>query len=72
MKSLEEFYPISPEEVRKQGATGLLNYIYDGSLVKALQSVYSNHTWYPWKFEQRVDRGFWEKMENESKFLYII
>jgi hypothetical protein len=67
--TLEDFYRISPEDIAQYGGKVLLERVYDGHLTTALQSIYPNHTWLPWKFEQRVPHGFWEKLDNQTFFM---
>jgi hypothetical protein len=38
------------------------------SLFELLTSAYPEHEWLPWKFQQRVPRGFWENASNQRKF----
>src|SRR3989338_8200980 len=38
----------------------LLNHYYNGSLIKLLQDTYPNYEWLPWKFESKVNQGFWK------------
>jgi len=42
---------------------------FDGSLVEALQTVYSNHKWTVWRFHQNVPYGFWNTKENQKEFM---
>lgn len=60
---------MSPNIVRESGAAGLLDEIHDGSLSRALQSSFPEHKWHPWKFEQGVEKGFWDKRENQREYL---
>ena len=41
---------------------------YDGSIYKALVTVYPQHNWIPWNFE-KVPNGFWEDTNNQKKFI---
>ena len=40
---------------------------FNSSPSQALQTVYPEHDWMPWKFE-RAPQGFWEKLENHRQF----
>src|SRR5258708_580321 len=46
-----------------------LNKFIEGSLFKALQSIYPNHIWHPWKFQQNISIGFWENQNGGSRML---
>src|SRR5690349_7182611 len=40
-------------EVQLLNQVRFLNNYYDGSLLRALQSIYPEHQWYPWLFKTR-------------------
>lgn len=61
LKSLDGFYKISSKDINHYGGQPLLEELYGGSITKALQSVYPNHSWFPWKFEGNLPRGFWDQ-----------
>eukprot|EP01118_Nematostelium_gracile_P006691 TRINITY_DN2154_c0_g1_i1.p1 TRINITY_DN2154_c0_g1~~TRINITY_DN2154_c0_g1_i1.p1 ORF type:complete len:503 (+),score=96.97 TRINITY_DN2154_c0_g1_i1:89-1597(+) len=63
LKSKEDWYKVTQEDVFKLGGEGLLRTVYDGSLTKALQSVYPDHKWFPWKFPERLSPGSWTNMQ---------
>jgi hypothetical protein len=54
-------------DIEKLGGTTLLRY-YNGSLIKALQTLYPDKEWLFWKFD-KVPRNFWESKANQLKFL---
>jgi hypothetical protein len=66
---LDDFYKISVEDVRKHGGKALLERVYEGSLKSALKSIYPQHHWLLWKFEQSVPDGFWNQKENQKEFM---
>ncbi len=41
---------------------------YGGSLVLALETVYPEYEWQPWKFS-KVSRSFWEDLSNQRRYL---
>ena len=45
----------------------MLDSFYNGSPSQALQAVYPEHEWLPWKFSNSP-KGFWKKKENQKKF----
>jgi hypothetical protein len=66
---LEDFYKISPEDIRLNGGRILLNEVFDGSVLKALQFVYPSHNWLPWKFSQALSSGYWNSKAHQRHFL---
>jgi hypothetical protein len=66
-QKLENFYKLSFSYVYNNEGGGLLA-LYDGSLLKALQTLYPSHEWLPWKFKH-VPRNFWESFGNQKMFL---
>jgi hypothetical protein len=59
---LQDFYSLSHRNILQDGYKMVLSKIYVGSIIEALQSAYSNHQWFPWKFEQlTLPRGFWNE-----------
>ena len=44
---------------------------YSSSLIKALQSIYSEHSWEILKFHQ-IPKGYWKDINNQKKFLDTI
>jgi len=64
IEKLDDWYKVKISEVKE--ARGLLKN-YDGSLIKALQSIYSEHRWRPWKFLS-VSHGFWNDRRNQRLF----
>jgi hypothetical protein len=66
-KVLEDWYKISREDIVKYQGAHLLTR-YQTSPIKALQTIYSQHIWLPWKFA-RVSTGFWEDIGNQKKFV---
>lgn len=47
--SMEDWYSVTVEEIYQYGGRAVLNN-YHNSRLKALQSVYPEHKWLPWKF----------------------
>lgn len=64
--SLEGFYLLSYNHIRANGGGGLLT-MYDSSLFKALQHLYPEHDWNPWKFSHGA-RKFWQSPRNQLAF----
>jgi hypothetical protein len=68
-KKMEDWYQITVEDIRRCGGHKLLKRSFDGTLVKALQWMYPEHIWLPWKFSQKVPIGFWNSFKNQKKFM---
>lgn len=68
-KNLEDFYNISSDTISKLGGKALIEKVYDGSLIKSLQSIYPNHKWFPWKFQGHISRGFWDHPDSQKTFM---
>ncbi len=60
---------VSLSDITKHGGAGLLQYYYGGSLIKALQTVYPEHSWKHWRFTKphNVATG-----SNFSKVQYLL
>lgn len=65
-ESLEGFYKLTPQTVRALGG-GLLLLQSNNSILKLLQSVYSHHTWMPWRFSY-VGNATWNDDTNIHQF----
>lgn len=66
-KTMDDWYNITLQGICKHGGYGLLSVYYGNSTLKALQGVYPEHNWVPWKFGYSP-QGFWEKQENRKQF----
>jgi len=64
----EEWYKVSREYVRHNGGASLLVNYYNGSLIKALSTVYPEREW---KYE-KVPRGYWEDLENQKEYFEML
>eukprot|EP01122_Echinamoeba_exundans_P016844 TRINITY_DN8668_c0_g1_i1.p1 TRINITY_DN8668_c0_g1~~TRINITY_DN8668_c0_g1_i1.p1 ORF type:complete len:358 (-),score=18.10 TRINITY_DN8668_c0_g1_i1:317-1390(-) len=70
IQSLESWYYVEQATIysgRLKG-TGWLE-LYQGNLSRALQSIYPNHEWLPWKFHSGVEDGFWTVAANRNRFV---
>ena len=69
-KTLDQFYQMSSKDISQYGGKALLEHIFNGSISIALQSIYPDHQWLPWKFEQqKVSPGFWDQFNNQKFFI---
>lgn len=67
--SKSDLYGLSPDDVRQAGGRGLLDKVYDGSVALALQDIFPDHKWMPWKFGEHVQTGFWNQHQNRRLFM---
>lgn len=65
---LSGWYKVSQADVCLAGGVALLSKYYDGTLSKALASIYNNHVWIAWKFDP-VPRNCWSDPTNQREFL---
>lgn len=68
LKSNEDWYSVTNEDVIKHGGSGLLAHKYSSSFYKLISTVYSDVEWTPWKFT-RISRGYWNDINNQRKYL---
>lgn len=66
-KTMDDWYKVTQNDIFKHGGQSMLDCYYNNSPSQALQAVYPEHNWMPWKFGQ-TPHGFWEKMENQKQF----
>ncbi len=67
LSSLDDWYNVSPLEVKQHGGSDLLKYHYEDSLVRALTSVYTEHSWKLWKFSH-APVHFWKDVRNHREY----
>ncbi len=60
------WYNIRREDIIELGGYQLLRY-YEGSLIKALLSVYPEYPWQVWQFSQ-VYTGYWDSIDNQREY----
>lgn len=65
--SMEQWYDVTREVIQKHGGAGLLRSFYNDSPAKALQEIYPEHNWMPWKF-RHVTKGLWDKRDHQKQF----
>lgn len=64
---LEDWYGIRKVDFERSKFASILLRRYNGSLVSALQQLYPNHKWQPWRFTA-VPRGWWKEQKNLQQF----
>eukprot|EP01114_Cavostelium_apophysatum_P021704 TRINITY_DN7644_c0_g1_i1.p1 TRINITY_DN7644_c0_g1~~TRINITY_DN7644_c0_g1_i1.p1 ORF type:complete len:421 (-),score=51.35 TRINITY_DN7644_c0_g1_i1:63-1325(-) len=67
----QDWYKIRGSDIAAHGGGGLLTHHYAGSPVKALTSVYPDHPWVIWKFQQ-VPRKFWTDQANQRTYFDLL
>ncbi len=66
---IEDWYSINTEEaLRYESVSSLVHHYYGNSLILALQSVYPEYQWQPWKFN-KVPSGWWEDESNAIQYI---
>jgi hypothetical protein len=68
-KTLDDFYHIGADNMKKFGGAALLENYYKNSFIQALQDIYPQHKWLAWNVEQSVKMGFWDDKDNQKDFL---
>eukprot|EP01027_Heterolobosea_sp_BB2_P018850 GEZU01026495.1.p1 GENE.GEZU01026495.1~~GEZU01026495.1.p1 ORF type:complete len:840 (+),score=185.05 GEZU01026495.1:594-3113(+) len=65
----EDWYSFNGEDLRNKNnaAYSLMNSHYGSSLIRALQVIYPEHPWEPWRFA-RLPQGFWDDLCNQRQF----
>eukprot|EP01118_Nematostelium_gracile_P020549 TRINITY_DN9997_c0_g1_i1.p1 TRINITY_DN9997_c0_g1~~TRINITY_DN9997_c0_g1_i1.p1 ORF type:complete len:135 (-),score=28.96 TRINITY_DN9997_c0_g1_i1:285-635(-) len=59
LKDKEDWYKIKKEDVIKHGGEKILQKEFGGSVKMALETIYPNHKWLPWNFEDVAPKGMW-------------
>lgn len=61
---MDDWYRITQHEIQKWGGGGLLVMYYQGSPFRALQAIYPDHKWMPWRFGQ-APKGTWDTIKSD-------
>lgn len=77
IKNKEDWYSLSKDEFEEEQALPLLS-LFQFSIYKMISSVfpnvhsfyftYSQETWLPWRFKEKLSESFWEDKEHRRKF----
>lgn len=67
LKSLDDWYSVSLEKALQLGAGTIINNYYNNSLITALQQLYPEHKWEPWKFSKLPKSLFWRTARKTRK-----
>lgn len=63
---LDDWYNITKDQIDKHGGAGLLAQCYNNSPWGALEAVYPEHEWQPWRY-QKAPREYWKDEANFKK-----
>lgn len=66
VERMEDWYGVKYRDVLDRGGAGILA-IYKGSLAAALQSLFPEHEWQPWRFS-KVPNNFWKDSQNVRRW----
>eukprot|EP01118_Nematostelium_gracile_P011139 TRINITY_DN3913_c0_g5_i2.p1 TRINITY_DN3913_c0_g5~~TRINITY_DN3913_c0_g5_i2.p1 ORF type:complete len:268 (-),score=55.70 TRINITY_DN3913_c0_g5_i2:3-806(-) len=69
-KEREEWYSITKHQVKKHGGEGILK-MFNGSVKTALEKIYDDHDWLPWKFEH-APAGTWDTISSQRDFMFYL
>jgi hypothetical protein len=67
--NLDDYYKLSEQPIQQYGGSGLLEYCFHGSIWKALEDVYPDHQWLPWRLSQKLPSQFWINLENQRHYM---
>ena len=70
MKTHDDWYKLTAKDIRNKGGYRLMQ-IYSGSLYKALQKIYPEHSWKLSEYD-RVPVGYWTDVDIQKQFLESI
>ena len=62
-----DWYKVRADDINQNGGSGMLWRQYGGSPSRALQAIYPEHVFLPWKFSS-VSKLFWPQLENQIQF----
>lgn len=63
----DEWYNVLTSDVINNYGYGLIGRHYNTSMIAALEAVYPEFTWHPWKF-RAVQRKFWDDLSNQRSY----
>src|SRR4051794_31423331 len=66
-EDMDDWYNVTQEDIHKYGGHGLLSTYYNDSPSKAIQEVYPEHSWTPWRFA-KAPSGLWNSSHNQREF----
>lgn len=66
LKEMDDWYKVTQTDMSRHGGSSLITYYY-GSVSKALNDIYPEHNWIPWKFPS-VNDGIWQDVTKHKEF----
>lgn len=70
IKKLDDWYNVRTKDIYSVANNVLSK--YNSSLFKALSTVYPDHQWLAWKFDDAVPWGFWNEKSNQVKMFAFV
>eukprot|EP01114_Cavostelium_apophysatum_P015049 TRINITY_DN4029_c0_g1_i1.p1 TRINITY_DN4029_c0_g1~~TRINITY_DN4029_c0_g1_i1.p1 ORF type:complete len:863 (+),score=120.67 TRINITY_DN4029_c0_g1_i1:176-2764(+) len=70
IRSKKDWEKVKTEDLLSRGGAGLLNH-YNGSLYKALQSLFPEDNWTETDFK-KVPTGYWSNPQHQKRFLELV
>jgi hypothetical protein len=64
----EDWYGLKKTDILDRGGGRLLDDYYNGSIARAICSIYPEFQWQPWRFTN-VPSSFWRTLENQKIFM---
>lgn len=69
LETMTDWYKITKRDVTEYGGREMLQKYYGGSVARAIQKIFLNHEWKPWKFNDHAWRDMWEDVSLQRTFV---
>lgn len=67
INQLDDWYRVSLKDFDNHGGTPLLKR-YNGLMLDLLQTLYPNHPWDGWRFNQPLTKGYWKDLKHQRHY----
>ena len=67
-KKIEDLYKIRCKDFRLNHGCYFMMAYYESNPYKIISSIYTEYTWFPWKFNQ-VKKGYWDDILNQRIYM---
>jgi hypothetical protein len=64
-----DWYKVKKQDIQIHQGSLLLSKYYKNSVPLAIRTIYPEEDWLPWKFEEKVEPGFWQNQANQKNYL---
>lgn len=71
IKEMEDWYHVKSSQIREKGGTRLLKQ-YARSPMKMIMSIFPEHDWIPWKFDEKLKKGSWDDLHFQREFVEYV